>query len=34
MDHRTTTGNELTIVRRQDNKPVYDASNYDSSETM
>ena len=32
MNRRTTTGNELTIVRWKDKKPVYVASNCDSSE--
>ena len=34
MDRRTTTGNELTIVRWKDSKSVCIASNCDSSEPM
>ena len=34
MDHRTATGNELTIVGWKDNKSVYVASNCGSNESM
>ena len=34
MNRRTTTGNELTIVRWKDKNPVYVASNCDSSESQ